>query len=925
MPKVTNSQVEALERFLVGDRPNSAGEWYMHCPYHEDRNRSASLNMETGQWFCHACSIGGSVSQLLSGDLPENDTPFELGEEGEDLRELSYGEAIGYHSALLGSKRELRQLMFRRGLELPILKEYMIGWDAGSSAYTIPVFNAEGKLVNIRRYQLDPTDGRRKIWSVAGHGSPDLYPIDQVENESLVICEGEWDALATIQAGFPAVTRTGAAKVWRSKWNHLFEGKDLFICHDMDSAGRQGNLLVSNELRPGARSLVVVDLPYEVTENHGKDLSDFWEEYDPGDFAELLAASADKLPPPPPEAEKALPISIDQSTTMDLIGKRVSLRVTVDGKSRDDYISPKKVVLQCSMNAGQKCELCAVKELGGNREIIVSKKDPRVLRMMGSNEDAVAKEVAIMAGVAHGCKAFWINLEGVYHVSEYNVRPDIDEWSEERSTHASRNVVVVDSGMGARMLNSTVEMEGAIYPHPRDQKNTLLVDSVKKVETSVDTFKMTDEIYLRLEKFQPVTGQSPLDKMFEIADDLSNNVTRIYQRPEMHVFMDIVFHSVIAWQFNNDLERRGWVDALVLGDSRTGKSEAAEKLHRHYRVGQMTTGENTTFAGLVGGVKQVFGNKWEISWGTIPINDRRLLILDEVSSLQEEEIGRMSSIRSSGEAIIDKIEGGSTMARTRLLWLSNPRDGHQVAYYHHAFEAVNKLIGQREDVARFDMVMSVSNDEVSAEAINVTNTSEDPYYDMASCHDLIGWAWSRTRDQVVWEPGAEEYIVRDLALRMGRRYSEDPVPLVQSANVRVKIARIAVAMAARTFSHHPDDDELVYVTKEHARDAARFLDMIYSNPSFGYLAASKDAHSRSRKARKFEAEMRKRLDNDETLRDYFKTRWATFESRQFIETTGTHPESASALLTELLGWGMLERTQNAWRVSNELRKILREY
>lgn len=419
------------------------------------------------------------------------------------------------------------------------------------------------------------------------------------------------------------------------------------------------------------------------------------------------------------------------------------------------------------------------------------------------------------------------------------------------------------------------------------------------------------------------TEGSPLEKILEIAEDLSSNVTRIYQRPEMHVFIDLVFHSVISWRFNNQLEHKGWIDALIIGDSRTGKSEAADRMRNHYRVGRMVTGENTSFAGLVGGLEQMFEKSWEINWGIIPLNDRRMVILDEVSSLTTDDLGRMSGIRTSGKAEITKIKSSQTNARTRMLWLSNPRDGHRLSHYHYAFEAINILMGQREDVARFDIAMAVTNTDVPPEAINVMNQEGAPKYDSEACHLLLGWVWSRTADQIQWEPGAEELITLQLAGKMGKIYSEDPVPLVQSANVRMKIARIAVAMAARTFSHHPDDDEILYVTKAHARDAAKFMHLVYSQSTFGYLAASKFRKKQINKARSYVGEVEAALERSSVMTDFLTTRQSTFDRRAYVEIQTDNATDNFPEIDAMVRWGMIEQTKNAYRVSDALRAILR--
>ena len=70
---------------------------------------------------------------------------------------------------------------------------------------------------------------------------------------------------------------------------------------------------------------------------------------------------------------------------------------------------------------------------------------------------------------------------------------------------------------------------------------------------------------------------------------------------------------------------------------------------KHYQLGEFVTGENTSFAGLIGGMQQN-QKRWFVSWGKIPLNDRRLVILDEASGLSKRDISNMSGVRSSGIA-----------------------------------------------------------------------------------------------------------------------------------------------------------------------------------------------------------------------------------------------------------------------------------
>jgi hypothetical protein len=73
----------------------------------------------------------------------------------------------------------------------------------------------------------------------------------------------------------------------------------------------------------------------------------------------------------------------------------------------------------------------------------------------------------------------------------------------------------------------------------------------------------------------------------------------------------------------------------------------------------------------------------------------------------------MSNIRSSGVAEMTKIQSERAMARTRLLWLANPRDA-RMDDFTFGVQALKPLIGNNEDIARVDMAMGAFSSEVSS-------------------------------------------------------------------------------------------------------------------------------------------------------------------------------------------------------------------
>src|SRR5690242_13601910 len=64
MPRVSERHLRALSAFFTGGVRDD-GEQYMHCPFHEDKKRSASLNVWTGEYHCFSCGTGCGVIDVI--------------------------------------------------------------------------------------------------------------------------------------------------------------------------------------------------------------------------------------------------------------------------------------------------------------------------------------------------------------------------------------------------------------------------------------------------------------------------------------------------------------------------------------------------------------------------------------------------------------------------------------------------------------------------------------------------------------------------------------------------------------------------------------------------------------------------------------------------------------------------------------------
>jgi hypothetical protein len=822
----------------------------------------------------------------------------------------------GWHSALMSNPGSLQWLKERRGLHIETLQNYQIGLKDGR-LYTLPVRSPDGDIWNVRYYNPNPPGERRKIWGERGYNSPPrLYPIGIFDDDpaEVIIGEGEWDVLLAIQSGFCAITRTSAADVWDMGWGDLFAGRIVYLAHDCDTKGQKANRQIGRALDKIA-DVRVLELPYEITEKHGKDLTDFLLDHEPQALRDLM----DHAPKFGKSREHKEPETVTVLDAFDArrVGDPLRLIVTIRGRKEPGYVIPKQVRLACTQDAGNKCAACPLRAANGEAIVKIAEDDPLILGLIDSPTDAVRAAIAGAYGVP-GAKCSRLQQEVEEHqaVEILFARPALDYTDGVQEEH--KNLKITNVGRHDTSANNTVAVVGALQPNPRSQGNEFLGYGLEKLQTNVDKFEVTPETVRLMKRFQAT--KKPLTKLAEINKAVAQHVTHIHGRPEMHALIDLTFHSVLSFDFAGERVSRGWIESLILGDTGTGKSTAAKRLISHYGAGEMVNCEAATFAGVVGGVQQLGGRDWAVTWGAIPLNDRRLVVLDEVSGLTREDISQMSDVRSSGQAKLTKIIQESTWSRTRLLWMGNPR-GATMERFTYGVDALSPLIGNAEDIARFDLAMAVTKHDVPSEVINQPTEDRDFRYTPEACHTLLMWVWSRLPEQITWEEGAEA-LVLDQANDIGRVYTEEP-PLILASSVRIKIARIAVAIAARLFSTD-ESFENVVVCKEHVMAAVQFLNLIYGQPAFGYRERSRQYLSDKLEAEQKRDEIEQYLLGSPSLAKYLSAGIGKFRRQDLEEILNISREEANGIINTLWEARMVRKELGDVRVQPTLHALLRE-
>lgn len=834
-------------------RASSHNIW---CVFHDEVNAPSLSLTEEGKFHCHSAGC-----EVCGRDIVQFIEKLHQVRQHAALRYL-YTKYIrpliderindGFHANLVHTPEMMTWLLESRGVTRESVDRFHLGFD--NRRITIPIRDEFGQLVNIRRYDWTKREQVKMLPYMAGYGTVTLYPYTTMRFDDIILCEGEFDCILLNQHGFKAITTTGGVGAWKEEWSSLFSGKKVTICYDVNDpqdAGQRCARKRSEQLAPFAREVKILKLPLK---DAGGDVTDFFVKHGlpVSDFTNLIKGSptTSKTSGQTVKAIRSFEgviyeVPLSEASSATYYEKRIRMNCTVAGKDLAPYVPPKDIKVVCTEGGCAAANGCP---FDSKTSALDMKKDPRwTLQLIDCHHRTLMHNIKSIAKVSPDCPAEFA-IQSAFNVENVQLIPEID-FSITGAPYVMRNAYYVGHGL---KCNQTYQFEGITIPDKKQYAVHILTKATP-AQSAIESFELTPQIQQQLSVFQTKDiGEKLLDIYFHLA----TNATRIFRRPDLHQAVDLVFHSPLQFRFNNELVHKGWLEALVIGDTRTGKGYVAEGLIRHYRLGEIASAENCTFAGLVGGMQQL-NNRWMITWGKIPLNDGRLVVIDEISALSVDEIQRMSRVRSEGIAEVTKIHTERTNARTRLVWLTNPRSGDAMNTYNTGVEAVRELIGRNEDIARFDYAVAVATDEVPSSVINRSSTKRiaSPYTGEA-CHNLILWVWSRAVDQVVFTPEATTQILM-LAKELGRRYTP-AIPLIQAENIRIKLAKIAAAVAGRTFNCTPDG-KCILVTEACVNAAHNFLNACYTKPSMGYNAFSDAVLDRD--ALKDEASLDTLVDN----------------------------------------------------------------
>jgi len=741
-----------------------------------------------------------------------------------------------YHNYLLQTEKLLEYLFNERGLTIDTIKKYKIGYSLLKNRYSIPIPDVAKSIVNIRLYKPH-VDEMKMISYAEGTGEARLFPIENFKNSKMIcLCEGEWDSLLLDQNSWNAMTNTCGASTWKKEWNNYFSYhkiETVITLYDRDDAGEYGSRKVIESLKDIVPVIKKIELDMPFQKKHGYDITDWYVKFKRTDEELQKLVLATK------EFDLYKLVSLQESLNANLYNSKIKFYGTIMGKDLSPYIIPVKVKATCKRNAdtGKKiCDSCPIYNAPVTAEFTYENNKDLLIQMIKSNDmqliGYIRQAMKIPAG--RQCPGIWhIDVLDRVNVEEIIVVPELDNALIDERVYVQRTAYYFGYDI---QVNQSHLFKGTTWSDPTSQMGIHLIEDAQSSKDDISKFLMDDDLKNKLKLFQPEyqsSVESINKKIKEIHKDLFLNVTKMWKRENILFALDLVYHSVLSFKFMDGMVNKGWLECTIVGDTRCGKTETVKKIVQHYRAGEfVTSGEHTTEAGLLGGLQQTRRGSWHITWGKLVMNNKRAVVLDEADELSKKGIiGLMSGVRSSGIAELVKIQSQRAQAQTRLIFISNPLWG-RMSEHNFGIEVVREIFKAPQDISRIDFAIGISEEDVDKKLINaVIEEKVEHKFTSDLCNLSVMFAWSRKPENIFFEKEAIDFIL-EVSNKMGDDFSSD-IPIVIGAEMRIKLARMAVAIACWMYSTDETGENII-VKQSHVLVVVNFLYTEYCGSVLGY-------------------------------------------------------------------------------------------
>jgi len=286
-------------------RPEGDGQLLCVCPFCE--KKKFYINVTTGLYKCQSgsCNKSGNpwtlvkeLTELAPGKIKELLQSFNLDTKGNSTKQAPQEPSKGppmsrirlpKGSAVVMSDDEVKAFCEVYGIDKHALQLVMgkILYRHKSEPWALfqsfkPGQQAPTGIMraHLNRELIKTAHGDEKYPQILGsmHGLFGLRRVEADKPEEVFFVEGWRDAIAITQLDLYALASSGGASCFKEEWLPAFENKIVKIIMDADKAGLKSAARAAGMICNVAKKTYTLSLPYEITDDHGKDTYDFVKE-----------------------------------------------------------------------------------------------------------------------------------------------------------------------------------------------------------------------------------------------------------------------------------------------------------------------------------------------------------------------------------------------------------------------------------------------------------------------------------------------------------------------------------------------------------------------------------------------------------------------------------------------------------------------
>lgn len=720
----------------------------------------------------------------------------------------------------------IKDKCLKLGISEKVIDELHISSEMGDEiAFPVLMFD---KILDVRSYRPGCTPKiKSRKGAIAGLVIPyDIWK-DSDNSKWTVLCAGEKDMAVARSNGFNAITITGG-EAMLPIFKNCFKDKRIAICYDNDNAGIRGANQMAAYLFDVVGEVKIITKFHETCIGEGEDITDYFTKYKKTK-ADLILCIRDTLPysliDAQQEREKTKPlITLIEATQPQYINRVVRSNIQVVATYDTSFVVPSTIsAKKIALTEGSKMLLNEEKMWYLSEDTAAD-----ILKLIDNNfnEEQIRLNTREILYISKGEKDVKITKPTKETIHKCNVT-DLFEVNMKNTTQIEFVAYTLkrklDSGKKYRATYK-------IVPHPyKGQSLIMIILDVEDASDSVSNFVISDTVKSNLDviRTMPGTAKARIEDLTERVKGVLgyNGYNQLIQ------CFDLAYHTVLGFNFGAFKDVRGYLDTLIVAESRVGKSTTAEALQKLYGLGTFISlaGSSATIAGLIGGSNKVNGS-YQTRAGVIPQNHRGLMIFEELAKSNGNILRELTDIKSSNQVRITRVNGTLNLpALVRMITLTNVKSTgdhiRSINSYPNGIEVLTELVGTPEDIARFDLML----------VLGRRGTTEiDPYWEPREPLDTevyrtrIRWVWSRDANQVDISKEVGVYIIERCNL-LNKEF--DSYIKIFGTEAWKKVTRLAIAVAGYLVSTDETYSNII-VHKEHVDYAISFLRDLYDNETF---------------------------------------------------------------------------------------------